>query len=133
MYKTANGGITITAGDYEIKQINAYSCGYETVTASGGEQFENWDFTTVPDPEETEQRERFTANVTSSNLSEEDKAALITALAPRVIEFTCPDFSGKVKISNVKISLQRANRYCKLYSVSFSAAAVEDTAVSGGL
>lgn len=126
MSKAYNGGITITLGDYELETINGYDAEWEDIEA---ENFENWDFSNV-----TEYKgRRFSCTVSAAKLSAEDKAALLTALSPRIIRMKCPDYEGMVKISNVSAELTNAKIFGERYTVNFSAAAVALVPVSGGL
>lgn len=126
MSKILNGGIVIQLGQYTLETINGYSPSW---TDEETEAFENWDFSTVT----VYKGQRFSASVTANNLSADDKAALITALSPRIIDAEFPDFSGKVKISGVSAVLTQGNFYGERYTVTFSAAAVDLTPIGGGL
>nr|DAU71508.1 MAG TPA: hypothetical protein [Caudoviricetes sp.] len=126
MSKNFNGGYALKLGETEWKLLSGYSPSWEEVEA---ENFENYDFKNIT----AYKGIRFSAGFKVSKLSEEDKNALLAALAPRNIYMECPDYKGNVKISSVSAELISANHMGKWYSVSFNAAASELMPLGGGL
>ena len=126
MSKVFNGGYTLKIKGTEWELLNGYSPSW---TEEEQENFENHDFTNVT----VYKGIRFSAAFKVKKLSEEDKAALLKLLAPRIIDIECPDYTGKVKISGVSAELTSANHLGKWYDVSFNAAAAALTPLGGGL
>ena len=112
-----NGGITITLGTYELKQISQYSPSWNYEEK---ETFEGWDFSEVTVPK----GRRFQLTVTANNLSPERKDALMKALFKRQFNIVCPDYTGIVRVTSVNLPIKTATRFGTWYTVSFSVAAV---------
>ncbi len=126
MYKIPNGGIAVKIGSYTLDLISSFSPSWEDEVQR---EFENWDFSTVT----VYKGKRWTASITSGTLDTVEKDKLLSALSPRVVDFSSPDFSGPVRIENVSAELSSANFMGHYWVVSFTAAAVELSPVSGGL
>lgn len=126
MSKAFNGGYSLKINGTEWKLLSGYSPSW---TEEEQENFENYDFTTVT----AYKGIRFSAAFKVSKLSEDDKDALLTLLAPRTVSLECPDYTGTVKVSGVSAELTAANHLGKWYDVSFSAAAAALTPLGGGL
>ena len=125
MSKDFNGGYQITLGTTKWDLLNGYTPSWENEEK---ENFENYDFSTFTEYKGT----RFSAAFKVGKLCEADKEALLRLLQPRIIQLTCPDYSGQVKISGVGAELISANSLGKWYTVSFTATATSLTKLSDG-
>ena len=126
MYEKYNGGITLGIGDYTLRCISAYAPKW---THEIEKSFENWDFST----EETSKGCRFSADITTGNLSEEETGKLIKVLIGRTFTFSSPEYTGIVKVDSIPKTYRVANTSGKVFTCSFSVAAVSLDGASGSL
>lgn len=129
MSDVANGGISITLGDYVLPYISGYTARWED--EADGNSFENWDFSR----KDYVKGRRFYLDVTTSPISADKRNELLSALYKRTFKLICPDYEGTVRVSSVSAPLTAAGFLGEWYTVSFTAAAVALDSVpdSGGL
>ena len=126
MYEKYNGGITLGIGDYTLRCISAYAPKW---THEIDKSFENWDFSM----EETSKGCRFSADITTGNLGEEDIDKLIKVLIGRAFPFASAEYTGMVRVAKVPKTYKVANTSGKVFACSFSVAAVSLDGTSGSL
>lgn len=126
MREKYNGGITLGIGDYTLRCISAYAPKW---THEIEKNFENWDFSI----EETSKGCRFSADITTGNLGEEDIGKLIKVLISRTFLFTSEEYTGVVSVLKVPKTYKVANVSGKVFTCSFSIAAVSLGGTGGGL
>ena len=126
MRKIYNGGITLGIGDYTLRCISEYKPKWSHEIER---TFENWDFSMV---EEAKGR-RFSADITTGYLSEEETDKLIKVLIGRTFTFTSPEYTGTVSVTSVPKTYKVANTSGKVFTCSFSVAAVSLDGASGSL
>ena len=126
MRKIYNGGITLGIGDYTLRSISAYSPGWSHEIDTS---FENWDFSTV----EQSKGRRFSADITTGLMDDEEIAQLIKVLIGRTFNFTSPEYTGMVSVTKVPKTYKSANTAGIYCSCSFSVAAVSLESSGGSL
>ena len=117
MYEKYNGGISLGIGSYTLRCISEYKPKW---TQEIDKSFENWDFII----DETSKGRRFSADITTGNLSEEEVNKLINVLVDRVFTFSSPEYTGTVSVTSVPKTYKVANTSGKVFTCSFSVAAV---------
>ena len=117
MRETYNGGITLGIGSYTLRCISEYKPKW---THEIDKSFENWDFTMVEEPK----GRRFSADITTGYLNEEEMNKLIKILIGRTFTFSSTEFTGTVSVVNVPKTYKVANTSGKIFTCSFSVAAV---------
>lgn len=126
MREIYNGGITLGIGSYTLRCISEYKPKWSHEILK---TFENWDFSMV---EEAKGR-RFSADITTGYLSEEETDKLIKVLIGRTFTFTSPEYTGNVSVTSVPKTYKVANTSGKVFACSFSVAAVSLDGASGSL
>ena len=126
MREKYNGGITLGIGSYTLRCISEYKPKWSHEIER---TFENWDFSMV---EEAKGR-RFSADITTGYLSEEETDKLIKVLIGRTFMFTSPEYTGTVSVTSVPKTYKVANTSGKVFTCSFSVAAVSLDGASGSL
>ena len=126
MREKYNGGITHGIGSYTLRCISEYKPKWSHEIER---TFENWDFSMV---EEAKGR-RFSADITTGYLSEEETDKLIKVLIGRTFMFTSPEYTGTVSVTSVPKTYKVANTSGKVFTCSFSVAAVSLDGASGSL
>lgn len=121
-----NGGITLGIGNYTLKCISAYvpNWSHEIET-----NFENWNFSTV----EQSKGRRFSADITTGILSDEEITKLLKVLFGRTFTFTSPEYTGTVSVTKAPKTYNSANTAGIYCTCSFSVAAVSLDGTSGSL
>ena len=121
-----NGG----SAAYDLRKIKSYNTSwvseYDTSNA-----FDNYDFTKVS---ENYLGQRFSANITTSFLTEDEVTNFLRVLGYRVVTLNDNvEFNGLVQIDNVSRELVEVTPKEKYYRLSFTAVAVALNGGSGGL
>lgn len=126
MSEIYNGGITLGIGSYTLKRIASYTptWSHEIETS-----FENWDFSTV----ETSKGRRFSADITTGNLTETEMSELLTVLMGRTFTFTSSEYTGTVKVTDAPKTYSVANISGRYSTCSFTVAATELSGTGGSL
>lgn len=126
MREIYNGGITLGIGDYTLKRISAYNPNWSHEIDTS---FENWDFSMV----EQSKGRRFSADITTGYLSDEEMNKLLKVLIGRTFTFTSPEYTGTVSVSKVPKTYKSANTAGIYCTCSFSVAAVSLEGSGGSL
>ena len=126
MREKYNGGITLGIGSYTLRCISEYKPKWSHEILK---TFENWDFSMV---EEAKGR-RFSADITTGLMDDEEIAKLINVLIGRTFKFTSPEYTGMVSVTKVPKTYKSANTAGIYCSCSFSVAAVSLESSGGSL
>lgn len=136
MVREQKNGLWLKFNDYELRYIESYTPQW-TPEYDNSNAFTNWNGSVIS---ENYKGTRYTASVTTSAMTEEEAAKLITELKKIVIEDydSSPrsgevEFSGKVKITNYQKTPVAITDSCRYYKVSFSLSAVALLDSNGGL
>lgn len=126
MREIYNGGITLGIGSYTLRCISEYKPKWSHEIER---TFENWDFSMV----EKAKGRRFSADITTGYMSKEETDKLIKVLIGRTFTFTSPEYTGIVSVTSVPKTYKVANTSGKVFTCSFSVAAVSLDGTSGSL
>lgn len=119
-----NGGYTVTIGDYELRNIGAYTPGWSNVYDN-----QNSYIDLNGNNVKALIGKQFTLSVKTGRLSKDDCDALTEQLKKGDINVECPDFSGKCICDEFNTNLEQANTLNTRYSVTFKLTAKSLTAV----
>lgn len=123
-----NGGITLDIGNYKLKYISSYEPKW-THEYDSGASFESYKFEKIS----AYKGRRFSANITTSPIPNEEAEKLMNELYAHRFEFKSPEFTGLVEITSAGKPYKKSNRYGTYCTVSFSVAAVGLLGGSGSL